>query len=407
MKGTDDETLIRQFDQAWADYQPSAEKVLDAKARGDIAAMEALYFGENRVLFDNANDALAKDLAFNAAEGRKAADQGEAVYVSTWRRVVGVVVFAALACAGLAIWMIMNVSRPVRRMTTVMETLASGDLQVKTEGGNRTDEIGDMAKSVEVFRQSLIEAEQIRQAQETAKQKAIAEQKVALNRTATEFESGVGEVLWAVVAAVTEMEATARSMTGTAEQTTQQASSVAAAAEQASTGGQTVAAAAEELSASISEIAQQVTRSSKVTDRAVADARHTDEIVRSLADGAQKIGEVVTLISNIAGQTNLLALNATIEAVRAGDAGKGFAVVTSEVKSLAQQTAKATDEIGVNVSAIQAATRQAMEAIHAISATISEISSIATAIASAVEEQGAATSEIARNGSRPLPARRW
>src|SRR4051812_15703091 len=131
VKGTDDETLIRQFDQAWADYQPSAEKVLDAKARGDIAAMEALYFGENRVLFDNANDALAKDLAFNAAEGRKAADQGEAVYVSTWRRVVGVVVFAALACAGLAIWMIMNVSRPVRRMTTVMEMLASGDLQVK------------------------------------------------------------------------------------------------------------------------------------------------------------------------------------------------------------------------------------------------------------------------------------
>jgi methyl-accepting chemotaxis protein len=339
-KGTDDEVLTRQFDQAWSDYKPSVEKVLDAKARGDIAAMEAEFFGENRTLFDNANDALTKDLALNAAEGRKAADQGEAVFHSTRLIVIGIVVFAALACIGLAIWMIINVSRPVRQMTTVMQKLAGGDLQVKVDGANRTDEIGDMTKSVEVFRQNLIEAEQMRQAQETTKQKAAAEQKAILNRTATDFESSVGEVLQAVVAAVTEMEATARSMTGTAEQTTQQASSVASAAEQASAGVQTVAAAAEELSASISEISQQVTRSAKVTDRSVADARRTDDIVRSLADGAQKIGEVVTLISNIAGQTNLLALNATIEAARAGDAGKGFAVVASEVKSLAQQTAR-------------------------------------------------------------------
>jgi methyl-accepting chemotaxis protein len=211
------------------------------------------------------------------------------------------------------------------------------------------------------------------------------------------FEGKTAGLVGIVASAATVLEATARTMSETTGETTQQAANVAGAVEAASVNVQTVASAAEELSASIAEIARQVAQSSEIAGRAVQDADRTDGIVKSLADGAQKIGDVVGLISTIAGQTNLLALNATIEAARAGDAGKGFAVVASEVKSLASQTGKATEEIDAQVTQIQAATKEAVEAIRGISATIEEVSAIATTIASAVEEQGAATSEIAHN----------
>jgi methyl-accepting chemotaxis protein len=193
------------------------------------------------------------------------------------------------------------------------------------------------------------------------------------------------------------LQGTATSINATAEKTSSQATTVAAAAEQASTSVQTVAVSAEELTASIREISQQVTHSSQITSRAVEEARRTDSIVRALAEGADKIGQVVDLITNIAGQTNLLALNATIEAARAGEAGRGFAVVASEVKSLAQQTAKATEEIGAQIGQVQTATTGAVEAIRGITATIEQVSAIAATIAAAVEQQGAATAEIARN----------
>ena len=211
------------------------------------------------------------------------------------------------------------------------------------------------------------------------------------------FENKVGQMAALLSSGSTELEATAQSMTNTAAQTGQQASNVASAAEEASVGVQTVAAAAEELAVSIGEISRQVAQSAKITGLAVSDAQRTDLIVRALADGAQKIGNVVGLITNIAGQTNLLALNATIEAARAGDAGKGFAVVASEVKSLANQTSKATEEISTQIGQIQAATKEAVDAIRGITGTIEEVSSIAVSIAAAVEQQGAATAEIARN----------
>ncbi len=222
-------------------------------------------------------------------------------------------------------------------------------------------------------------------------------QKIAMNQTADAFEAKVGTLVSMLSSGATELQATAQSMSATATQTNKQATTVAAAAEEASAGVQTVAAAAEELASSINEIGRQVAHSTKITEKAVGDARRTDTIVRALADGAQKIGDVVQLINGIAAQTNLLALNATIEAARAGDAGKGFAVVASEVKSLATQTAKATDEIGAQIKQIQGATREVVEAIKAIGATIDEVNVIASNIAAAVEEQGAATAEIARN----------
>jgi len=211
------------------------------------------------------------------------------------------------------------------------------------------------------------------------------------------FEANTGLLVGTVASSATELRATAQSLSSTTDETTAQASGVAAAVEEASVNVQTVASAAEELSSSISEIARQVAQSATIAGKAVEDARRTDAIVKTLAGGAQKIGDVVGLISSIAGQTNLLALNATIEAARAGDAGKGFAVVAAEVKNLANQTAKATGDISAQIAEIQAATTEAVEAIGTIAQTIDELSRIAASIAVSVEEQGAATQEIARN----------
>ncbi len=307
----------------------------------------------------------------------------------------------------LAAWLInRDITVSLGSLKAAMERLAKGDLATAIPGTDRRDEVGAMAAAVLVFKDSMTETERLRAAQEAAKRQAAAEQKAALNRMADGFESKIGRLVGMLSSGSTELEATAQSMTGTANQSNQQAAAVASAAEEASTGLQTVASAAEELTASIGEISRQVAQSSKITGKAVDDAKRTDAIVRALAEGAEKIGAVVGLITNIASQTNLLALNATIEAARAGDAGKGFAVVASEVKSLANQTGKATEEIGAQITQIQAATKEAVEAIRGISATIEEVSAIATTIASAVEEQGAATSEIARNVQQTTQAAR-
>ncbi len=324
----------------------------------------------------------------------------DAVETATWNhtvRIAGVVAAVALLTFAIAFWLGRRITAPILSLTNVTRSLAAGELSVTIPGVDRRDEIGTMASAVLVFKDNMIETERLRAEQEDIKLQATAGQKAALHRMADKFESEIGRLVETLSAGSTELQATAQSMTGTANQSHLQATAVASAAEEASTGLQTVASATEELAASIGEINRQVAQSSKITDKAVNDAKRTDAIVRALAEGAEKIGAVVGLITNIASQTNLLALNATIEAARAGDAGKGFAVVASEVKSLAKQTGKATEEIGAQITQIQAATREAVEAIRGITTTIEEVSAIATTIASAVEEQGAATAEIARN----------
>ena len=261
--------------------------------------------------------------------------------------------------------------------------------------------VDQAAKALSEAEASAVEISELAKIREDEQKHAITEaaaaQQAALNQTADAFEVKVGSLVSTLSSGVTGLQATAQSMSATATKTNQQATTVAAAAEEAGAGVQTVAAAAEELTASIHEISRQVAQSAKITSEAVDDARQTDVIVRTLADTAQKIGDVVQLISGIAAQTNLLALNATIEAARAGDAGKGFAVVASEVKSLATQTAIATKAIGSQITQIQDATGEAVNAIKAISAKIEEVNVIASNIAAAVEEQGAATAEIARS----------
>jgi methyl-accepting chemotaxis protein len=303
-----------------------------------------------------------------------------------------------LLAALLVAWLInRDITGSLGGLRAAMDRLAKGDIATLVPGTDRRDEVGGMAAAVLVFKEGMAEAERLRAAQEGAKRQAAAERHAALSRMADEFESRIGQLVGILSASSTELEAAARSMTGTAGQSTRQAAAVAAAAEEASAGLQTVAAAADELTASIAEIGRQVAQSATITGRAVEDAKHTDAIVQALAESAEKIGAVVGLITSIAGQTNLLALNATIEAARAGEAGKGFAVVAAEVKNLATQTGRATGEIGTQITQIQAATKQAVAAIRGISATIAQVSAIAAAIAAAVEEQDAATAEIARN----------
>ena len=297
----------------------------------------------------------------------------------------------------LVVYIVRGITGPIGDITEGMTKLAEGDKTVKVGGTERGDEIGRMAQAVQVFKENALKMDKMAEEQKEAEHRAEEEKKKSLAEMADDFESQIGGIVNSVASASEEMKATAESMSQTAEQTSNRANSAASASDQASGNVQTVAAAAEELSSSINEISRQVSESTQIAQQAVEEATRTNASVESLAEAAGKIGDVVALITDIAEQTNLLALNATIEAARAGDAGKGFAVVANEVKSLANQTAKATDEIGSQIKEMQSATQQAVEAIAGISTTIGKISEITTTISSAVEEQGSATQEIARN----------
>jgi methyl-accepting chemotaxis protein len=290
------------------------------------------------------------------------------------------------------------------RQKTRMQAISEGDIDKPVEETDRGDEIGRMAETLEVLRQTALTARTLEAEQAAAKTRTEQEKREALIALADRFDASVGQLVGLMASGSGELEHTAKSMSSTAEGTNRRAAVVGSAATEASQRVQTVAAAAEELSSSITEISRQVAQSAEVTGRAVDSARRTDTIVRALSDGAQQIEHVAELISSIAAQTNLLALNATIEAARAGEAGRGFAVVASEVKSLASQTAEATREIGDKIAQIQGATKEAVDAIGGITATIEEVSRIATSIGAAIEEQGAATAEIARSVSQTAEA---
>lgn len=285
---------------------------------------------------------------------------------------------------------------PILKMVGAMGQLAGGDHSVAIPATDKKDEIGLMARAVLIFKENMIKAKELAEKEAEAISARVA-RAVRVNELTQTFDANISAVLRSVASASTELQATASSMTATAEETSNQATAVAAATEEASTNVQTVAAASEELASSVTEISRQVAQSATIAQKAVGEADRTNTTVQGLFKDAAGIGDVVKLISEIASQTNLLALNATIEAARAGEAGRGFAVVAAEVKSLAEQTAKATEQISTQVSSIQASSSEAVTAIKGISATINEMSEIASAIAGAVEEQGSATQEIARN----------
>jgi methyl-accepting chemotaxis protein len=290
-----------------------------------------------------------------------------------------------------------SVVRPLKAAVATMNRLADGDLSVDTPTPRRADEIGEIMTALAVFKRNGLEIERMKREREEAEARAAAQHRADMQRLADGFESAVGEIVETVSSASTELEASAGTLSNNAERSEKLATVVAAASEEASTNVQSVASATEEMSSSVDEISRQVQESARIARAAVEQAGRTNDSVGELSQMASRIGDVVELINTIAGQTNLLALNATIEAARAGEAGRGFAVVASEVKALAEQTAKATGEIGQQVGGIQAATQASVGAIRDISETIAKMSEISSTIASAVEQQGAATREISRN----------
>jgi methyl-accepting chemotaxis protein len=386
------------------------DKTVDGAVTAPVAKVGETAKAVLASLADHARAADAQTIALpllDAITAAGTADAGEVEHLLT-ARVAGLR-SVELTSGGIALalfltavsYVLIAIQRrtvaPLCVLTATMRRLADHELTVEIGGSGRGDEVGSMARAVQVFRDSMVQADRLAAEQQTQKAAAAAAQKAIRNQTADAFERKVGGLVSILSSAATELQATADSMSGTATRTNDQAATVAAAADQASAGVGTVAAAAEELTASIGEISRQVVQSTDIAAKAALDAQRTDAIVQTLADGADKIGRIVGLIRSIAGRTNLLALNATIEAARAGDSGKGFAVVASEVKTLATQTSKATEEISTQVVQIQSATREVVAAIRGITATVEQVGCIATMIAAAVEEQGSATGEIARS----------
>jgi methyl-accepting chemotaxis protein len=391
------------------DLIETAKANSDALIKTEEAAMAAVQKGDleaaRKLMFDadyDANKAIIVKPLSQFQDMMNARARREAESAQSRARLTGTIAQVMTLASALAFLALLyglfgrRVVAPLTRMSSLVLKLAQGDYSVEIPDTARKDEIGDMSRAVLVFKDNGIAQKRL-EAEQAGERQARERRAQQMEQLTQGFEARVVDLVQSLADASQDMQGAAQSMSSIAAQTDGQSSAVATAATSASMNVESVATAAEELSSSISEISRQVTQSASIADNAVAEVKRTDITVQALADGAQKIGDVITLIQTIASQTNLLALNATIEAARAGEAGRGFAVVATEVKSLATQTASATEEIAAQVGQIQTATRDAVEAVRGIGTTIEEISRIAAAIAAAVEEQSAATREIARN----------
>ncbi|WP_371425348.1 methyl-accepting chemotaxis protein [Tardiphaga sp.] len=395
----EERALYEEWGKVWDAYKKGTLEVMELsrKSVGKVP-QEAITLNTKTVnpIGLKADELLNKDIELNNKGSDVAGAEASANYDAAFTMLVAILAVSAVLGIGIGIYLVKDVSSGIASIVKPMQALGQGDLTAIVPHQGMKTEIGTMGDALQVFKQALIDK---RAADEAAA--ADAEAKIERGRRVDsitrEFEAMIGEIVETVSSASTELEASAGTLTATAERAQDLTTTVAAASEEASTNVQSVASATEEMASSVNEISRQVQESASIANQAVDQARLTNDRVSALASAAARIGDVVELINNIAGQTNLLALNATIEAARAGEAGRGFAVVASEVKALAEQTAKATGEISTQISGIQAATQESVGAIKEIGDTIGRMSEIASTIASAVEEQGAATQEISRN----------
>jgi methyl-accepting chemotaxis protein len=395
----EERSLYGQWSTAWAEYLNGVQDVmaLSRKGVGRFPA-DANELLQTKVakMAQAADPLLQKGIELNNRGAELETKQAADSYAMIFRVLVGIIVLSVVIAIGAAYYLVRDVSRGIASIIHPMQSLGEGDLSAEVPHRGEKTEIGSMADALQIFKEALIAK---KAADEAAARDAEAkiERGRRVDAITSKFEAMIGEVVGTVSSASTELEASASTLTNTAQRGQELATVVAAASEEASTNVQAVASASEELSSSITEISRRVQDSARMAAEAVEQAARTNDRVNALSQAASRIGDVVELINTIAGQTNLLALNATIEAARAGEAGRSFAVVASEVKALAEQTAKATGEIGAQVAGIQAATQDSVSAIQEIGGTIERLSEVAAAIAAAVEEQGAATQEISRN----------
>ncbi|GEP10492.1 methyl-accepting chemotaxis protein [Methylobacterium gnaphalii] len=397
----EEKKIYSEFQSNWAAYEEMQRRVVALMSEDKKAeAFAMVRSAEMAALNNKATQALQKTVELNRDGAvNTIASVVEATSSAKLAAYIAMAI-AILAAIGTMLFALFGISRPIAGMTGAMGRLAEGRLETEVPGIGRQNEIGEMAAAVQVFKENLIRTRALEEEASLARAGVEAQRKAAMREMANGFEQAVGGIVGMVTSAATELQATAQSMTANATQTANQSTAAAAAAEEAATNVNTVAAAAEELGSSVQEISRQVDGSADLAQAAVTEAAQTAGLVQELSAAASRIGDVVKLISDIAGQTNLLALNATIEAARAGEAGRGFAVVAAEVKELASQTAKATEEITGQIEKIRGATDKSVSAIDGIAGRIREISNVATSIAAAVEEQGAATQEIVRNVSQ-------
>jgi methyl-accepting chemotaxis protein len=395
----EERALYVEWSKLWDQYKKGTEEVmaLSRKAAGQTPheAHELNTKTVNKIGI-SADEILKKDIDLNNTGAEKATAEAADSYSSALVMLAVIFGVAVIAGVGISFYMVRDISSGIASIVKPMQALGQGDLTAQVPHQGEATEIGAMADVLQVFKEALI-AKQA--ADEAAAQDAEAkiERGRRVDNITRDFESMIGEIVNTVSSASSQLEASAGTLSNTAARSQELATTVSAASEEATANVQSVASATEELTSSVNEISRQVQDSARMANDAVGQARNTTGRVSELSKAATRIGDVVELINTIAGQTNLLALNATIEAARAGEAGRGFAVVASEVKALAEQTAKATGEIGQQITGIQAATQDSVTAIKEISGTIEKLSEISATIASAVEEQGAATQEISRN----------